>query len=118
MKKVLIVDDEQEVVEFLGNFLGRKQVKVFIATNAKDALNIFRKNTPDLVLLDIGMPEVDGIQLLKIIKKEKRNTRVIMVTGKNDKASINKANKLGANDYITKPLELANLYSVVSKYIA
>jgi len=115
--KVLIVDDEAEIVEFLANFLKRKGVKVFIATTGSDALVIFKKQNPDIVLLDISIPDIDGLRLLKEMKSESEEAKVIMVTGKDDKNTIAKANKLGANDYIIKPLELDNLYFVVSKYI-
>ena len=117
MRNILIVDDETEIVEFLSNFLRRKNTKVFIATSGNQALELFKDNDFDLVLLDIGIPDIDGLKILEIVKRIDENLKVIMVTGKDDDESVIKAQKLGASDYITKPLELGNLYSVVSKHL-
>ncbi|MBN2119986.1 MAG: response regulator [Candidatus Omnitrophica bacterium] len=117
MKKVLITDDELEIVEFLSTFLKRRNVQVVIATSGGQALDIFRRQPPDLMLLDIDMPDMNGLKILEIVKSENKRTKVIMVTGKDDKVSISKATKLGAEGYITKPLELSELYSVVAKHL-
>ena len=117
MATVLIVDDELEIVEFLRNFLRRKQTSVKVATDGDSALRIFREQKPDLTLLDIGMPKLDGLQLLKIMRKLRPEAAIVMVTGREDKIAIDKANKLGACDYIVKPLELDKLHSVVCQYL-
>ena len=117
MKKVLITDDEIEIVEFLSSFLKRKNVQVTVATDGSKALQLFQEQHPDLVLLDIGIPILDGLKVLEKIKKERPDVKVIMVTGKGDQDSIAQADKLGADDYLTKPLELSELYSVVAKYL-
>ena len=117
MKKVLITDDEVEIVEFLSSFLRRKKVRVAVATDGNKALELFEEYGPDLMLLDIGIPVFDGLKVLKHVKKRRPEVKVIMVTGKDDKDSVAQADKLGADGYITKPLELSELYSVVSKYL-
>jgi two-component system response regulator YesN len=117
MKKVLISDDEIEIVEFLSSFLKRKKVHVSIATDGNQALELFELHSPDLTLLDIGMPTLNGLQVLKKIKKKNPRAKVIMVTGKGDKESMAAADKLGADGYLTKPLELSELYSIVSKFL-
>jgi DNA-binding response OmpR family regulator len=117
MIKVLIVDDEVEVVEFLTNFLKRRVSHVSTATNAKEALEIFARERPELVLLDVRMPGEDGFVVLEKMKEVNKDIKVIMVTARDDKASIAKAKKMGADNYLTKPLELENLDSILSEYI-
>ncbi len=117
MEKVLVVDDEVEVAEFLSSFLKRKGLKPFIANNAKDALEIFVQKKPNLILLDVKMPGEDGFFVLKRVKETSKDVRVIMITARDDKPSIMKAKRMGAEDYLVKPIELENLDTVISKYI-
>jgi len=117
MKKILIVDDEEEIVEFLRNFLQRKGSRVFTAVEGKEAENIFDLNCPDIVLLDITIPGINGLDLLKKFKKQNKKTVVIMVTGQNDPESLSKAKKYGAYKYVTKPLDLRELHLTISRLI-
>ena len=117
MSKVLIVDDESEIVDFLRNFLRRKGIQVLVANSGVQALDVFNKHTPAIILMDINMPDIDGLAVLKEIRTKDRFVKIIMVTGKDDKESIREADTLGANDYIIKPLELDNLYSTIVKYL-
>ena len=112
--KILIVDDEVEVLSFLNNFLTRKGIKVFTAIDGKDALAVFNREMPDIVLLDVTMPCEDGFFVLKKIKEILPRTRVVMITARDDDASIAKANKLGVKDYIVKPMELETLDVVMA----
>lgn len=117
MNKILVVDDEIEVVDFLNSFLRRKGVRVFTATDARSALDLFTRQKPDLVLLDVSMPGEDGLSVLKKMKEAERDTNVIMITARDDRSSITKARDLGAGSYLVKPIELENLDCVVSRYI-
>ena len=117
MTKVLVVDDEVEVVEFLKSFLMRKGAKVITATNARDAVEIFTKENPQIVILDVRMPGEDGFFVLEKIREVSLETKVIMVTAREDKTSISKAKKFGAEDYLIKPIELEVLDSLISQYI-
>jgi len=116
-RKVLIVDDEPEVVEFLRNFLKRRSVEVHLAYQGLEALAIFEKESPDLVLLDIGIPNLDGLGVLRRIKEKSPKTKVVMITAKNDSTSVTEAKKIGADAYITKPVDLAELHSLIDKYL-
>ena len=120
MKKILIVDDEAEIVEFLGNFLKRKGAHVFIATNGTEALEIFRNNNPDLVLLDIVMPEgeEEGIRVLQEIKKSNPKAQVVMITAVGQNAIIEGCKKLGVKDYIVKPFDENQVIETVDKYLS
>ncbi len=117
MVKVLAVDDEVEVVAFLKNFLRRKGAEVFTATNARQALEMFGKERPHLVLLDVRMPGEDGFFVLEKIRENDSDAKVIMITAREDKPAIMRAKKLGADDYLVKPIELEMLDSIISQYL-
>jgi len=117
MASILVVDDELEVVSFLKSFLSRKGASVRTATNAREALAAYDTEKPDLMLLDVRMPGEDGFFVLEKIKQAPSQTKIIMVTAREDKPSIIKAKKLGADDYLVKPIELEMLDSIISQYI-
>ena len=114
-KLLLIVDDEEDVREFAANFFRRRKVDVITASSGEEALLIIEKQKPELVLLDIKMPNMDGIETLKCIKQRYADLKVIMVTGKKpeEEESYKKCSELGALAYVHKPLELDNLEKVV-----
>ncbi len=116
MRKILVVDDEHDICEFVGGFLTERGYHVLTALNGEDALAIVKKERPSLALLDIKMKGMDGIALLKHIKFFDKNIYVIMVTAMEDDDSMNEATRLGACDYITKPLELEHLERAVEKF--
>ena len=117
LKKILVLDDEADIVAFLANFLKRKRIKVFQTTSFDRGLELFGQEKPDLILLDINMPGLDGFEFLRHIRKNDNKVKIVMVTGNEDKGSMNKALKLGADGYVTKPLELKELYRIVSGYL-
>ena len=117
MAKVLVVDDEVEVVEFLKSFLKRKGAEVATANNASEAVEAFNREKPQLVLLDVRMSGEDGFFVLQKIREATSETKVIMITAREDKAAIIKAKKLGAEDYLVKPIEMEMLDSIISQYI-
>jgi len=116
MPKILIVDDEVEITDFLRNFLKRFDIEAEKASDAKTALATFDKLDPDWVLLDIKMPEMDGFQMLAEFNKRKPKVKAIMITGKDDKESQDEAKRLGALDYIVKPLDLEELHQKIGMY--
>jgi len=101
---LLLVDDEEDIREVLGIFLGELGYPVLTAENGKTALDIFRRENPPIVLSDIKMPVMDGIELLKAIKEENPDTEVIMITGHGDMELAIESLKLEATDFITKPI--------------
>jgi PAS domain S-box-containing protein len=103
-KKLLIVDDEAGIRKVLGIALSDIGYKVFTAGNGEEALRIFRKQIPPIVLTDIKMPGMDGIELLKTIKTENPDTEVIMITGHGDMDLAIKSLKYQAIDFVTKPI--------------
>lgn len=115
--KILVVDDEVEVVNFLCVFLERLGLEANKATSGREALEIFTRNKPDWVFLDIKMPDMDGLEALKKMKEIDPNIKAMMITGRNDEASQSEAQALGASDYLIKPIDLDDLLEKVKKYI-
>ena len=114
-KKVLIVDDEDDVRLFLADFLSERDFKVETASNGFQALEKVKAGTFDLVLLDVLMPEMDGLECLENIKKISPKTIVIMITAMKDEARMQKAEKLGASKYIIKPFSLTYLETALAE---
>jgi len=103
---VLIVDDEPSILQSLGGLLSDEGFEVMSAFNGYEALKIIDAESPDLVLLDIWMPGMDGLEVLSEIKKENPFIQVIMITGHGTIDTAIKATKLGAYDFIEKPLSI------------
>ena len=103
-ENILLVDDEEGIRKVLGISLMDLGYQVFTAADGEDALAVFRKHRPPIVLTDIKMPRMDGIDLLQHIKAESPDTEVIMLTGHGDMELAIKCLKLEATDFITKPI--------------
>lgn len=103
-QKILLVDDEEGIRKVLGISLADRGHQVFTAESGEEALSIFRKMQPEIVLTDIKMPGMDGIELLQEIKYERPDTEVIMITGHGDMDLAIRSLKLEAIDFITKPI--------------
>jgi len=117
VKKILVVDDEDDVRLFLQDFLSERDLDVYAALCGEDALVIVEKENPDIVLLDLMMPGMDGIECLEKIKKNHPKTDIIMITALNDDVRVAKAKKLGAHNYILKPFSLGYLETELMKLI-
>ena len=120
MAKLLIVDDEADVREFAANFFRKRKVEVYIASSGEEALDLVIQQQPAVVLLDIKMGGIDGIETLRRLRESNRQTKVIMVTGKKpeDDSALERCRQLGVFAYIHKPLELDELEKVVLKELA
>lgn len=115
MRKILVVDDEIDICDFVKNFFQERGYSVLTAMNGEDALKIQKDEKPELVLLDIKMNGMDGIATLKHIKESDKNQKVIMITALEEQDKMDEACRLGACDYITKPLILDYLEQAVEK---
>ena len=115
--KILIVDDEATVCEDISHYLGSKGYDTIIATSGQQALSRLLLEGPDLTLLDIRMPDMDGIECLSKIRRLNKEALVIMVTCVTDIDIATKAIELGAIDYITKPLGLEALETAITTYL-
>lgn len=115
MSKLLIVDDEIDVREFAKNFFKKRGIDVLTAAGGATALEIMEKEKPDLVLLDIRMEEMTGIEVLKKLKSQNAKVKIIMVSGVEDEETVKEAKTLGVLGYIHKPLILEELEKIVLK---
>ena len=115
--KLLIVDDEIEICDFLKSFFEERDFDVVTALNGQAALEQVEKFKPSVVLLDIKMPGISGIQVLEEIKKKHPRIKVIMVTAIETRDKIEECLRLGADNYITKPLSLEYLENDVKEKI-
>jgi len=109
MPRVLVVDDEPDFIELLREFLTVKGYEVIAASNGEEALRKVKEDRPHLILLDVRMPKMNGLEVLKQVREIDHEVGVIMVTAVNEEETGRQALKLGAFDYITKPLDLKYL---------
>ena len=107
-KTILVVDDTASVVRLLREYLSEHGYRIVSATNGREALYVARHEKPDLVLLDIMMPEMDGFEFMKNYRKE-RDTPVIMLTARLEETDKVIGLELGADDYVTKPFGMSEL---------
>ena len=112
--KVLIVDDEPEVRQVLLEFLSSRGYDVSVASGGAEAVALVESTRPDLVLLDVAMPGMDGVETLKRIVAIEPDLAVIMVTANADIGVTSKLLALGAVDYVPKPFDLDYLDQAVS----
>ena len=115
--KLLIVDDESAVREFAANFFRTRKIDVSTASSGEEALKKVVNEHPRVVLLDIKMEGMDGIEALRRIQELNQQIKVIMITGRNDDYAKEETKKLGAYGFIHKPLELDELEKVVMKVL-
>ena len=116
--KLMVVDNEIDICNFVKSFFESRNFSVITALNGDEAMSKLAREKPDLILLDVMMRRAkEGLEYLPQIKALHPNTKVIMVTGVEDSDSIEEAKKLGAEDYITKPLILEYLETTVLEKI-
>jgi DNA-binding response OmpR family regulator len=113
-KKILVVDDEPEVRKLMEHFLTEKGFEVRVAENGRLGLAVLETFTPDLVLLDMHMPELDGAGALREIARRWPSLPVIMVTVNEDVETTSRLLQLGAADYVPKPFDLDYLEQAIS----
>jgi DNA-binding response OmpR family regulator len=115
---VLLIDDEIEYAKVIGEALKKHGFDVVLAGNAGEALEVFQQTKPNLILLDVMMPEVDGLTLLKWLREhsEQEDIPIHIVSAKAQEADKQAALKAGANGFIAKPFSLEELLKAVSIY--
>lgn len=115
---ILVVDDEQIVIKSCERVLKSEGYTINTAANGQEAINILQKKDYDLVITDLKMPEVDGIDLIKWLKSSKPQTGIVVITGYPSQETIKDALDLGIVDYLPKPFTPAILTDVTSKAVA
>lgn len=115
--KVLVIDDERSIRLSLKIGLEKLGLKVFTAKSGEEGIYIFKKESPDLVILDIKLPGIDGIEVLKILKKLNPSITIIMITYMTDVKLAVEAMKIGAYDYFTKPFNLSDINDSIKEIL-
>jgi len=112
MKTVLVVDDEPKITQIARDYLEHAGFAVLTATDGKSALSIWRAGKPDLIVLDLGLPNLDGLDVTRTLRKES-NTPIIMLTARSEESDKLVGLELGADDYIVKPFSPKELVARV-----
>ncbi len=113
--KILLVDDEKEFVETLSQRIRMREHDSEVALDGEQALKKIDSDIPDVVVLDLKMPGIDGMEVLRRIRKAYPNVQVIMLTGHGSKKDEKEARKLGAFEYLEKPVEIDTLMKKIKK---
>lgn len=117
MIKVLVIDDERPIRETLEMFLREKGYEVVTSEDGERGLEAFQRERPEIVILDIRLPGMDGLEVLRRIKETGEGAHVIMITAYHDADITQQAMKLGAYRYIRKPLDADEFEGVIEKAV-
>ncbi len=113
-KTILVVDDEESICRSLAGILSDEGYRVLTVGSGEEALKVIEEELPDLVLLDIWLPGIDGIETLKVIKRDYPQMQVVIMSGHGTIETAVKATKLGAFDFLEKPLSLEKMVLVIN----
>lgn len=114
MKKILVVDDETNIRNLIKNILGN-EYQISTATNGIEALEVLKNEEFDLIILDINMPQMDGVEFMKQLRKQNISTPVIVASAFSDPEKLIKVFKLGASDFVIKPFSSDQILETVHK---
>lgn len=118
MPKVLVVDDALFTRKVLREILESEGYEVIEATNGREAVDKFQTERPDLVLLDVSMPEMDGLTTLHAIKEINPDAKVIMVSAMGQSSTVQEALKSGACDFVVKPFRQNQIRELISRWVS
>jgi len=113
--KILIIDDETDLLDLMKDVLEEEGYQVFCATNGADGIMLTNQIHPDLILLDLRMPEMDGIETLQRIRQTDDKVNVVILTGYGCPDTIRDSVELSVSEYISKPIENKELLSIIGK---
>ncbi len=118
-KKVLIADDEQDIVETIKFNLELENIECIEAYDGEEALLKAKKEHPDLIILDIMMPKINGYKVSRLLKFDEsyKHIPIIMLTARTQETDINLGEETGADEYVTKPFNMDKLISLVKSYL-
>ena len=119
MKKILIVDDEQDIVESLKFVLEAADYTCYCAYNGEDGLKLAKEIIPDLMILDVMMPKINGYKISRLLKYDNKykNIPILMITARSQEEDKLIGEETGADEYITKPFDLDDVVDMVNKYL-
>jgi len=119
-KKILIVDDEADLVETIRFPLEKEGYTVLVSYNGEDALNQARKENPDLIVLDVMLPKLDGYKVCRLLKFDERykHIPILILTAKTQEKDKIIGMEIGADEYITKPFDIGALMEEIRSYLS
>ena len=115
MKTILVIDDDPLIRKTLSSHLTKEKFEILMAEDGSEGLEKYNLYTPDLVILDIRLPDMDGLEALRLIKEEDKNATIIIMTAYDDMKTTVDAIKLGAFEYLVKPLDHVELDLTIAK---
>jgi two-component system sensor histidine kinase/response regulator len=117
---MLIVEDDKAARDVLGVMIAKKfpDISLYFAENGRTGVDLFKEHVPEIVITDVNMPVMDGIQMAREIKALNTDTMFIVITAYSDRNYFDKFNEIGCTDYINKPIQFAMLFEAINKCIA
>lgn len=115
--KVLVVEDDPVNFQLLNVYLKKTGIRIAHAATGKDVMNLFESFLPDIVLLDVQLPDINGIQLTEMIKSQHPEIPIIIQTASILESQIQEMLELGCDDYILKPINRENLFEKIRSYL-
>ena len=118
-KRVLVVDDEPDIVESIRFNLELENIECIEALDGEEALSKARKENPDLIILDIMLPKINGYKIARMLKFDEsyKHIPIIMLTARTQQTDIKLGEETGADEYVTKPFDMDELVALVKKYL-
>lgn len=120
MKKILIVDDELDIVESLKFVLETSGYSCYTALNGEDGLKLAKELIPDLIILDVMMPKINGYKISRLLKYDNKykNIPILMITARSQEEDKLIGEETGADEYVTKPFDLEEVLRLVEKHLS
>ncbi len=115
IKKILIVDDETGIVEEIRSFLAEEGFEVSTADTAKQGIQRMESMSPDVVFIDVKLPDASGIEVLKAAKQRSPGTKIVMVTGYVDQNLMDEAEAMGCDSFLQKPFDLIRILEEINR---
>ena len=116
-KKILIVDDEVGIVQEIKEFLEEEGYEIHTADTAKTGTRLIEEIKPDVILIDVKLPDASGTEVLRVCKEKSPNTKTIIVTGYVDQNVIDEAEKIGCDTFLQKPFDLVRITEEIEKLL-
>jgi two-component system, OmpR family, response regulator VicR len=118
-KKILIIEDEQDIVESLKFRLELEKIECIVANDGEDGLSKAKSGKPDLILLDVMLPKINGYKICRLLKYDElyKMIPIVMMTARTQKKDIKLGEETGADEYVTKPFDMEALVVLINKYL-
>ncbi|MFA4889190.1 MAG: response regulator [Candidatus Omnitrophota bacterium] len=117
MAKILIIDDEKQMNEYIKAYLGKRGFEIAFALSGQEALDTYAKENPQVILLDLGLPDMDGREVLKKIKEQAPQIKIVVISAYNDENTKDEMIQLGADYFLGKPFIPPALHELLKNIV-